>query len=101
MKTWIAAATLAAAALIAQPGQALDANYSAAQEAQFLDWCTGTKSASEGICSCTLKSISATVPTQALTMFLNSQGAGGMPTFNQGLVATTASVTQALAVCSR
>ncbi|GAB6053608.1 hypothetical protein JCM17960_24280 [Magnetospira thiophila] len=99
MKKWFATAALAIFAL-AQPAQALEATYDAAQTAQFLDWCTGTHGASESTCSCTLKNLSMTVPSQALATYLNSQGAGGMPSLSQGLVATAASVTQALTVCS-
>lgn len=33
---------------------ALD-GYSSSEESQFMDWCTGAKSASESTCSCTLK----------------------------------------------
>lgn len=88
------------AALSAAPAAALE-DYSDAQEAQFLDWCTGVKGASDSTCSCTLKSLAATVPSQALALFLSSQGQGGMPSLDQTLISTTATVTQALTVCSR
>ena len=77
--------------------QALE-DYSTAQTQQFMDWCTGAKSNSESLCSCTVKSLAQTVPPVALSQFLASQGKF---TLDQTVVTTTAMVTQALTSCSR
>ncbi len=77
--------------------QALD-SYSAEQRQQFVDWCTGTKGASESTCSCTVKRLAQTVAPTALTMFLSNNG---MPSLSQSAIATTASVTEALTSCSK
>jgi hypothetical protein len=79
--------------------QALEA-YSAQQSQQFMDWCTGAKSATESTCSCTVKSVAQTVPATALTQFVSSQSSGGGFNFNATLASTAALVTQALASCA-
>jgi hypothetical protein len=93
----IAAATLSVA--ISGPASALEA-YTAAQNQQFMDWCTGAKAATESTCSCTLKSVAQTVPATTLAQYLNSQASNGGFSFNATLASTTALVTQALATCA-
>ncbi len=74
--------------------------YSPEQNEQFMDWCTGAKSATESTCSCTLKSIAQTVPAATLAQFLSSQASGSSFNFNATLATTGVSVTQALATCA-
>jgi len=96
----ICAAVLAI--LPALPSHALE-SYSAAEEKQFLDWCTGAKSASESTCSCALKRVAQTVPAAALTSYLASLGSGqsmsltSLATTSGAMTATT--VAQALTTC--
>jgi len=78
------------------PALAVEA-YSSTEEKQFMDWCTGAKSATESTCSCTVKRLAQTVPAAALTQFLTSQGSFNMST---AAVTTGAAVTQALVSCS-
>jgi|GEM_PF-940097 len=97
-------AALTAITLIALTGthggaRALE-TYSADQSQQFMDWCTGAKSATESACSCTLKSLAQTVPATTLAQFLSSQASGSGFSFNATLVTTAATVTQALATCT-
>jgi len=80
-----------------QQANALDA-YSADQQQQFIDWCTGAKSASESTCSCTVKRLAQTVAPAALAMFLSNNG---MPSMSQSAITTAAAVTEAFASCSR
>ena len=79
--------------------KALD-TYSADQSQQFMDWCTGAKSATESTCSCTLKSLAQTVPAVTLAQFLSSQSSGSGFNFNATLATTAATVTQALTSCA-
>jgi|SaaInlStandDraft_2_1057019.scaffolds.fasta_scaffold342777_1 hypothetical protein len=97
-KTTLFFATIATIATISS-AQALEA-YSDQQSQQFMDWCTGAKSASESTCSCTVKSVAQTVPATALTQFLSSQASGGGFSFNATLATTAALVTQALTSCA-
>lgn len=92
-------AALVSAVASVRPATALEA-YSAAETQQFMDWCTGAKSATESTCSCTLKSVAQTVPAATLAQFLGSQASGGGFSFNASLAGTTALVTQALATCA-
>ncbi len=92
-------AALVSIVVVAQPANALEA-YSAAETQQFMDWCTGAKSASDSTCSCTLKSVAQTVPATTLAQFLNSQASSGGFNFSATLASTTALVTQALATCA-
>ncbi len=102
MRKAIIAATLFAASTL--PAAALEA-YSAAEQQQFLDWCTGKRGASEGVCSCTLKQVAQTVPATALAGFLAQQAGGGGMSFSSlattTAATTAASVTQALATCGK
>jgi len=79
-----------------QPVAALEA-YSPQEQQQFMDWCTGAKSATESTCSCTVKKIALTVPAAALSQFLASQGSFSL---SATAVSTGAVVTQALLSCS-
>jgi len=88
-----------AATLAAQPATALE-TYSSQQTQQFMDWCTGAKSASESTCSCTLKSVAQTVLATTLAQFLSSQASGSGFNFNASLASTAGLVTQALASCA-
>jgi len=78
------------------PAQAIE-TYSDTEQQQFMDWCTGAKSATQSTCSCTLKRIAQTVPAAALTQYLTSQGSF---TLSSAAVTTGATVTQALLSCS-
>lgn len=93
------ALALGVGAIAGLPAHALEA-YSAGEQQQFMDWCTGAKSATESTCSCTLKSVAQTVPAATLAQFLSSQTSGGGFSFNASLASTTALVTQALATCA-
>ncbi|MBT6096533.1 MAG: hypothetical protein HOH04_16730 [Rhodospirillaceae bacterium] len=75
-------------------------SYSPAQSEQFMDWCTGAKSATESTCSCTLKSVAQTVPAATLAQFLTSQASGGSFNFNASLASTGAMVASSLASCA-
>ena len=79
------------------PALALD-QYPAEQQQQFVDWCTGSKSMSESVCSCTVKRLAQTVAPTALAMFLSNNG---MPSMSQSAIATSAAVAEALTACSR
>ncbi len=79
-----------------QPATALE-TYSPQEQQQFMDWCTGAKSASESTCSCTVKKVALTVPAAALSQFLASQGSFSL---SATAVSTGAAVTQALLSCS-
>jgi len=79
-----------------RPAAALEA-YSPQEQQQFMDWCTGAKSATESTCSCTLKQLAQTVPAAALAQFLSSQGSFNL---SSAAVTTGASVTQALLNCT-
>ena len=83
-------------ALQNRPVSAVEA-YSPAEQQQFMDWCTGAKSATESTCSCTVKRLAQTIPAAALAQFLSSQGSFSMSTT---AVTTSAAVTQALVSCS-
>ena len=82
--------------------KALD-GYSASEQSQFMDWCTGAKSASESTCSCTLKKVAQTVPAAALVSYVSSASSGesmsmtSLATTSATMTATT--VVQALATC--
>ncbi|MBL6958988.1 MAG: hypothetical protein ISR52_08405 [Rhodospirillales bacterium] len=90
--------TAAALALMTlSPALALE-DYPPAQQQQFLDWCTGAKSASESTCSCTLKRLAQTVPPAALASFLAGKGSFSL---SASSVAAGAAVTEALAACSK
>jgi hypothetical protein len=97
--TGFLAAIAVSASVIAPPAHALEA-YSSEQTQQFMDWCTGAKSASESTCSCTLKSVAQTVPATTLAQFLSSQAGGGGFSFSASLASTAGLVTQALASCA-
>jgi len=97
-------AAITAISLIALTGthggaKALE-TYSADQSQQFMDWCTGAKSATESTCSCTLKNLAQTVPAATLAQFLSSQASGTAFSFNATLATTAATVTQSLATCA-
>lgn len=77
--------------------KALDA-YSAEQQQQFVDWCTGAKGATESTCSCTVKRLAQTVAPAALATFLSTNG---MPSMSQSAIATTAAVAEAFTSCSK
>jgi len=79
------------------PALALD-QYPVEQQQQFIDWCTGSKSLSESVCSCTVKRLAQTVAPTALAVFLSNNG---MPSMSQSAIATTAAVTEALTACSQ
>lgn len=85
-----------ALAIPVQSARALE-TYSEKDTQQFMDWCTGAKSATESTCSCTLKRLAQTLPATALTQFLASQGNFSLST---AAVSTGATVTQALVSCS-
>jgi hypothetical protein len=97
-------AAITAISLIALTGTHGRANaletYSADQSQQFMDWCTGAKSATESTCSCTLKSLAQTVPAATLAQFLTSQASGSGFSFNAAMATTAATVTQALTSCA-
>jgi hypothetical protein len=84
-------------AVSVQPATALEA-YSPQEEQQFMDWCTGAKSAAESTCSCTVKQLALTVPATTLTQFLSSQGSFSI---SAAAVSTGAAVTQAMVSCSK
>jgi len=100
MKTNLVSAVTGVLALLfisqTQPASALEA-YSPQEQQQFMDWCTGAKSATESTCSCTLKRLAQTVPAATLAQFLSSQGSFSLST---AAVTTGTSVTQALLSCS-
>ena len=100
MKNSLVSAAIGVLALLfisqTQPALALEA-YSPQEQQQFMDWCTGAKSATESTCSCTLKNLAQTVPAAALAQFLSSQGSFSLST---AAVTTGATVTQALLSCS-
>ena len=79
------------------PALAIEA-YSSAEQEQFMDWCTGAKSATESTCSCTLKTIAPTIPATALSQFLSNQGGFSLSAI---AVSTGAAITQALLSCSK
>jgi len=83
--------------LSAPRSRALEA-YTQSQTQEFMDWCTGTKSAAESVCSCTLKRLAKTVPVAALAQFLNSQG---QLSFSSAAVTTAATVTEAMVICNK
>lgn len=83
-------------AINAQPVYAVDA-YTDQQSQEFINWCTGAKSASETTCSCTVKRLAQTVPAAALAQFLATQGSFSL---SATAVSTGATVTQALLACS-
>jgi len=90
--------TFAAALILSASGsRALEA-YSQSQTQEFMDWCTGTKSATESVCSCTLKRLAKTVPVAALAQFLSSQG---QLSFSSAAVTTAATVTEAMVICNQ
>jgi len=86
---------LGVAALIAiaapKSAHAIEA-YSASEQQQFMDWCTGAKSASESTCSCALKKVAATVPAATLTQYLASLSGGQTMSFST-LATSSASMT--------
>lgn len=88
--------TAAIIGLLAQPAAALE-EYTEEQTQQFVDWCTGEKSASVSTCSCTVQKVAETVPAVALAQFLSSQGSFSL---SATAVTTGATVTQALLSCS-
>ena len=95
-----------AMALIVSPvttASAIEA-YSDATNQQFTDWCTGEKSQSEGVCSCTLKSVARTVPAAALTTYLSGLATGQATSLGSlavsGASTTAVAVTQAMVSCS-
>lgn len=89
-------------ALSPNTANALD-GYSSSEEAQFMDWCTGAKSASESTCSCTLKKVAQTVPAATLVSYISSASSGqslsltSLATTSATMTATT--VVQSLATC--
>ena len=89
-------------ALSPNAANALD-GYSASEETQFMDWCTGAKSASESTCSCTLKKVAQTVPAAALVSYISGASSGqsmsltSLATTSATMTATT--VVQALTTC--
>lgn len=91
----ILAGALIATAIAGAPAAALE-TYSPEQTQQFMDWCTGAKSATESTCSCTLKSLAQTLPATALATFLNKEMGGGG--FN---LSTAVISTGAMAGCAR
>ncbi len=82
--------------LHSQPANALE-TYTDNDKQQFMDWCTGAKSATESMCSCTVKRLAQSIPATALTQFLTSQGSFSL---SAAAVSTGAAVTQALVSCS-
>jgi len=90
--------TFAAALILSAPGSRALETYSETQTQEFMDWCTGAKSASESVCSCTLKRLAQTVPVAALAQFLNSQG---QLSFSSAAVTTAATVTEAMVTCNQ
>ena len=97
----LAAGLIFSAAIWAPPAGALDA-YSPQQTQQFMDWCTGAKSATESTCSCTLKSLAQSLPAAALATFLNKQ-TGGSSGFSLSTTAINAGamVANAMVNCSK
>ena len=80
--------------------EALDA-YNSAQQAQFMDWCTGKMTNTKSTCSCALENLAVTVPPAALATYLSSeQGSGGF-SLSTTTATTAALVTQALTQCVR
>lgn len=101
-RTFRALCALSLLVFTAVPAAALE-SYSQAEQQQFLDWCTGARSASESKCSCALKKVAQTVPAAALTTYLASAGSGqsmsftNLATSSAAMTATT--VAQALSTC--
>lgn len=89
-------------ALTPNTANALD-GYSSSEEAQFMDWCTGAKSASESTCSCTLKKVAQTVPAAALVSYISSASSGQSLSLTSlattGATMTATTVVQSLATC--
>ena len=79
-----------------QPASAVE-TYTDQQQQEFVSWCTGEKSLSETVCSCTVQKLALTVPATALTQFLSSQGSFSL---SAAAVSTGATVTQALLTCN-
>lgn len=86
--------------LAAAPASALE-TYSTQQTQQFMDWCTGAKSATESVCSCTVKSLAQTLPTTALEQFLAQQSGGGGFSLSTTAVTAAAAATNAMVGCSK
>ncbi len=72
--------------------------YSADQQQQYMDWCTGAQSATDSVCSCSLKSLAQSVPPAALATLLNSQGGFS---FSAASATTAALAAQAIAACAK
>ena len=97
-KRLIAMITLMGVLIIPAATQALEA-YSPEQEAQFMNWCTGAKTTSESVCSCTVKSLAQTLPGAALANFINAKSSNTGFSFSTSAITATAMVAQALTSC--
>lgn len=84
----------------APPAPALE-TYSPAQTQQFMDWCTGAKSATESTCSCTLKSLAQTLPATALATFLSKELGDGGFNLSTAAISAGAMVANAMAGCAK
>jgi len=83
------------------PAAALE-SYSDTQTQQFMDWCTGAKSASESTCSCTVKSLARSLPATALSAFINKQTSGTTGfSLSTAAVSTGAMITNAMLSCTK
>lgn len=81
----------------APSAQAIE-TYSADQQQQYMDWCTGAKSATDSVCSCSLKRLTQSVPPVALATMLSSQGGFS---FSAASATTTALAVQAITACAQ
>lgn len=84
-------------ALLSHPANAVE-SYTDAQKQEFVSWCTGEKSMTETVCSCTVKQLAQTVPANALAQYLSSQGNFSL---SATAVSTAAAVTQAMLACNK
>ncbi len=97
----VAISLIFGALLWARPVPALE-TYSATETQQFMDWCTGAKSASESTCSCTLKSLAQSLPATALAAFINKQTSGTSGfSLSTAAVSTGAMVANSMLACTK
>ncbi len=89
---------LTAILLLSAPSAQAIETYSADQQQQYMDWCTGAQSAPDSVCSCSLKSLAKSVPSAALATLLNSQGGFS---FSAASASTAALAAQAIASCAK